>query len=249
MMLGRRLPVAPRPYRDELLSSWLGRVACRYGLDAASLLGALAADGEGAARGIPIDDAAPPREDTVSWARTCGVDPARLSRLTLARRRPGRPKVGSEPGPALGADGLALAAGLLRLLRGRSRRRARRASAGGLDVGRALCLSGASPAVAGSLPMLPRAASFRLSPARRAGAARLRGVRAGARRAVGPGGGRRSTGGVDFHSGSDRRDRRRAGTPSAAGSRPFDAVGAARRSRRRAADAGAVARRKRLAMP
>lgn len=92
MMLGRRLPVAPRPYRDELLSSWLGRVACRYGLDAASLLGALAADGEGAARGIPIDDAAPPREDTASWARTCGVDPARLSRLTLARRRPGRPK-------------------------------------------------------------------------------------------------------------------------------------------------------------
>ena len=92
MMSGRRLPVAPRPYRDELLSSWLGRVACRYGLDAASLVGALAADGEGAARGIPIDDAAPPREDIVSWAQACGVDPARLSRLTLARRRPGRPK-------------------------------------------------------------------------------------------------------------------------------------------------------------
>ncbi|MGO9768435.1 MAG: TniQ family protein [Roseiarcus sp.] len=91
-MLGRRLPVAPRPYRDELLSSWLGRVACRYGLDAASLLGALAADGEGAALSIPIDDAAPLREDIVSWAQACGVDPARLSRLTLARRRPGRPK-------------------------------------------------------------------------------------------------------------------------------------------------------------
>jgi len=38
-MSGRRLPVAPRPYRDELLSSWLGRVACRYGLDAAGLVG------------------------------------------------------------------------------------------------------------------------------------------------------------------------------------------------------------------
>ena len=218
MMSGRRLPVAPRPYRDELISSWLGRVACRYGLDAASLVGALAADGEGDARGIPIDDAAPLREDIVSWAQACGVDPARLSRLTLARRRARASKVlVLEPGPALGADGLAIAAGLLRLLRVRSRRRARRASAGGLDAGGALCLSRASPAVAGSLPTLPRAASFRLSPARRAGAGHLRGVRAGARRAVGPGGGRRSHRRADFPPGSDRRDReRRAARPQAA---------------------------------
>jgi len=48
-MMGR-LPVAPRPYRDELLSSWLGRVACRYGLDAEGLVGALFADREGDAR-------------------------------------------------------------------------------------------------------------------------------------------------------------------------------------------------------
>lgn len=91
-MMGR-LPVAPRPYRDELLSSWLGRVACRYGFDAASLAGALAADGEGAARSIPIDDAAPARTDIVAWAQACGVDPGRLVRLTLARRRPGRSSV------------------------------------------------------------------------------------------------------------------------------------------------------------
>ena len=32
-MRAGRLPVAPRPFRDETLSSWLGRVACRYGLD------------------------------------------------------------------------------------------------------------------------------------------------------------------------------------------------------------------------
>jgi hypothetical protein len=92
MMSGRRLPVAPRPYRDELLSSWLGRVACRYGLDAAGLVGALAADGDCDARGIPIDDAEPPREDIALWAQACGVDAERVSRLTLARRRPERPR-------------------------------------------------------------------------------------------------------------------------------------------------------------
>lgn len=89
-MSGRRLPVAPRPYRDELLSSWLGRVACRYGLDAADLVGAFAGDGN--ALGIPVDDAAAPREYIAVWARACGVDPERLSRLTLARRRPERPR-------------------------------------------------------------------------------------------------------------------------------------------------------------
>ena len=92
MMSGRRLPVAPRPYRDELLSSWLGRVACRYGLDADDLVNALVADGEGGAHESPIDDAAPPKKDTALWAQACGVDPERLSRLTLARRRPERPR-------------------------------------------------------------------------------------------------------------------------------------------------------------
>lgn len=91
-MSGRRLPVAPRPYRDELLSSWLGRVACRYGLDAAGLVGALAADGDCDARKILVDDAAPPRDDVMFWARACGVDAERVSRLTLARRRPERPR-------------------------------------------------------------------------------------------------------------------------------------------------------------
>jgi len=91
MICGRRLPVAPRPYRDELLSSWLGRVACRYGLDAASLVGAIAMNND--ARAIPIDDATPPQEDIASWAQACGVDPGRVARLTLARRRPERSKV------------------------------------------------------------------------------------------------------------------------------------------------------------
>lgn len=90
-MSGRRLPVAPRPYRDELLSSWLGRIACRYGLDAAGLSGALTDDDDGAP-GSLIDDIAPARKDIVSLARACGVDPGRLARLALVRRRPERPR-------------------------------------------------------------------------------------------------------------------------------------------------------------
>lgn len=39
-----RLPVAPRPYRDELLSSWMARVACRYGLTVPELAGNFAAE-------------------------------------------------------------------------------------------------------------------------------------------------------------------------------------------------------------
>ena len=101
-MMGR-LPVAPRPYRDELLSSWLGRVACRYGLDAESLVDALGvADGEGDAHKISIDDAAPSREEIACWAQACGVDPARLMRLTLARRRAERAKAGSRVRARLG---------------------------------------------------------------------------------------------------------------------------------------------------
>lgn len=99
MTMARRLPVAPRPYRDELLSSWLGRVACRYGLDAEGLAAALVGGGD--ERGLPVDDAAPSREFIVALARACAVDPARLSRLTLAERHPGRPEAWfSRQGPA-----------------------------------------------------------------------------------------------------------------------------------------------------
>lgn len=90
-MMGR-LPVAPRPCRDELLSSWLGRVACRYGLDASGLVGVLT-DDDGGAPGVFIDDIASARKDIAFWAQACGVDPERLLRLSLARRRPGRSSV------------------------------------------------------------------------------------------------------------------------------------------------------------
>ncbi len=87
-----RLPVAPRPYPDELLSSWLGRVACRYGLRAAELAGRFSGPGALDLRPAPIDDMAPGAGETARWARICRVDPERLRRLALTRRYPDRPR-------------------------------------------------------------------------------------------------------------------------------------------------------------
>ncbi len=55
MMGMGRLPVAPGPYHDELLSSWMARVACRYGLTAPELAGYFG----GLLSPLPIDDGAP----------------------------------------------------------------------------------------------------------------------------------------------------------------------------------------------
>ena len=40
-----RLPVAPRPFSDELLSSWMARVATRFGLEVPDLTEYLAGQG------------------------------------------------------------------------------------------------------------------------------------------------------------------------------------------------------------
>jgi hypothetical protein len=91
-MVARRLPVAPRPFRDEALSSWLGRVACRYGLEARGLAACLAApDDPVDGRWPPIDDISPGLDRIAIWARAGAVDPARLRRMTLADRHPRRP--------------------------------------------------------------------------------------------------------------------------------------------------------------
>lgn len=87
-----RLPVAPRPYHDELLSSWMARVACRYGLTAPELAGNFAVAGDSLSSPLPIDDRAPTADQTRVWARACGVDPWRLQRLALSRRYPRRPR-------------------------------------------------------------------------------------------------------------------------------------------------------------
>lgn len=90
-MTARHLPVAPRPYRDELLSSWLARVACRYGLTHQALVDWLADDGESLALFQSINDWLPAPKQVRQWARSCSVDPERLHRLSLRRRHPQRP--------------------------------------------------------------------------------------------------------------------------------------------------------------
>ncbi|MCB1466809.1 MAG: TniQ family protein, partial [Rhizobiaceae bacterium] len=87
-----RLPVAPRPYRDELLSSWMARVACRYGLTGQELAGHFAHAGSCYSSPLPIDDRTSAQDQTRMWAQACGVDPDRLHRLSLSRRYPRRPR-------------------------------------------------------------------------------------------------------------------------------------------------------------
>ena len=89
-MNARHLPVAPRPYRNELLSSWLARVACRYGLTAQALVGWLADNDKSLSPSLSIDDRLPVAEQVRQWSRGCGVDPERLHRLSLSRRHPQR---------------------------------------------------------------------------------------------------------------------------------------------------------------
>lgn len=87
-----RLPLAPRPFHDELLVSWLARVACRYGHEAREFqewlwcrAHPLEAQGQTPA---DTDETAP---IIALWAHAARLDPERLRRLTLARRYGGRP--------------------------------------------------------------------------------------------------------------------------------------------------------------
>ena len=78
LMGARRLPVAPRPFRDETLSSWLGRVACRYGLDAPALAACLAApddpfDAPAAADRRYFAGLGPDRALGAGWRRRSGA--------------------------------------------------------------------------------------------------------------------------------------------------------------------------------
>jgi hypothetical protein len=85
----RRLPIAPRPYADELLSSWQGRVACRYGIirEALGRWAGLSPQ-HAAPGGFVAADYAPTGEVLAAWSRVCRLDPARIDDLAL--RRSGR---------------------------------------------------------------------------------------------------------------------------------------------------------------
>ena len=80
-----RLAIAPRPRRDELLSSWLGRVACRYGLTSRALALHLAGG-----RWEGDIDRSPTRPVLQTLAAGVHPDPDRLQRLTLTECHPNR---------------------------------------------------------------------------------------------------------------------------------------------------------------
>lgn len=92
MTVAIRLPVAPRPFRDELLSSWMVRVAARYGLEVPEVTTYLVGQGGSAPDLRKIDDISPDRGLLRLWARGCWIDPARLERLSLKSRYPERPQ-------------------------------------------------------------------------------------------------------------------------------------------------------------
>lgn len=87
-----RFPVAPRPFRDELLSSWMVRVAARYGSEPLELMMYLA--GQGGKDAIPrqVDDVVPDTRLLRIWAKACRIDPARLRHRSLVSRHPDRPQ-------------------------------------------------------------------------------------------------------------------------------------------------------------
>lgn len=92
MMVSARLPVAPRPFMDELLSSWMARVAARYGSEPLELMVYLAGQGGKDAGARQVDDVAPDMELLRLWAKACRIDPERLRRSSLASRNPDRPQ-------------------------------------------------------------------------------------------------------------------------------------------------------------
>jgi hypothetical protein len=91
-MVLARLPVVPRPFRDELLSSWVARVAARYGAEPLELMMYLAGQGGKDAGARQVDDVAPDTGLLMLWAKACRIDPERLRRRSLASRYPAQPR-------------------------------------------------------------------------------------------------------------------------------------------------------------
>ncbi|QIE48047.1 hypothetical protein G5B38_20785 (plasmid) [Pseudohalocynthiibacter aestuariivivens] len=87
-----RLPVAPRPFADELLSSWMARVAARYGAEPLGMMVYLAGQGRPTEGLRQVDDVAPDMGLLRLWAKACRIDPERLRRRSLASRYPDRPQ-------------------------------------------------------------------------------------------------------------------------------------------------------------
>ncbi|MGA1859859.1 TniQ family protein [Azospirillum sp. 11R-A] len=88
------LPLAPRPMEDELLSSWLSRVACRYDLDGGALRGILTTPGDDA-EALPTMnglDYRPAHEEIAALATAARLPVERLSILALKTANPTWPR-------------------------------------------------------------------------------------------------------------------------------------------------------------
>lgn len=88
------LPLAPRPMKDELLSSWLSRVACRYDLDGGTLRGLLATPGDDAEVMPTMNglDYRPAHEEITALASAARLPVERLSILALKTANPTWPR-------------------------------------------------------------------------------------------------------------------------------------------------------------
>lgn len=79
------LPVAPRPFDDELLSSWQARVACRYGRTAAELELWLDPSSGPDISGFERRDFDPDEAVIRLWAEACRIDGRHIAGMALRR--------------------------------------------------------------------------------------------------------------------------------------------------------------------
>ncbi|MBP2310221.1 hypothetical protein GBZ48_22820 [Azospirillum melinis] len=88
------LPLAPRPMDDELLSSWLLRVACRYDLDGGDLRGILTTLGDDTEAILTMNglDYRPTHQEIAALASAARLPVERLSTLALKTANPTWPR-------------------------------------------------------------------------------------------------------------------------------------------------------------
>lgn len=88
------LPLAPRPMEDELLSSWLSRVACRYDLDGGALRDILTTPGDDAEAMPTMNglDYRPAHKEIAALASAARLPVERLSILALKTANPTWPR-------------------------------------------------------------------------------------------------------------------------------------------------------------
>lgn len=79
------LPVAPRPFDDELLTSWQARVACHYGRTAAELELWLDPSSGPDISGFERRDFDPDEAVIRLWAEACRIDGRHIAGMALRR--------------------------------------------------------------------------------------------------------------------------------------------------------------------